>query len=53
MELQPNMIGHLLTEMLLAEQARKLLFTECISAVENFQLTMKDKDQYIAFTRSE
>jgi hypothetical protein len=39
----------LLTEMLQSEQARETLPAECILTVENFQVTMKDKEQYIAY----
>jgi hypothetical protein len=35
--------------MLQSEQARETLSAECILAVENFQVTMKDKEQYIAY----
>jgi hypothetical protein len=35
--------------MLQSEQARETLSAECILAVENFQNTMKDKEQYIAY----
>jgi hypothetical protein len=35
--------------MLQSEQARKTLSAECILAVEKFQVTMKDKEQYIAY----
>jgi hypothetical protein len=39
----------LLTEMLQSEQARETLSAECILAVDKFQITMKDKEQYIAY----
>jgi hypothetical protein len=35
--------------MLQSEQARETLSAECILAVEKFQVTMKDKEQYIAY----
>ncbi len=35
--------------MLQTEQAREILSAECILAVEKFQVTMKDKEQYIAY----
>ncbi len=39
----------LLSEILQTEQARKILSAECILAVEKFQVTIKDKEQYIAY----
>jgi len=38
----------LLTEMLQSEIARNILSMECISAVEKFQVVMKEKEQYVA-----
>ena len=38
----------LLTEMLQSEFARNILSVECISAVERFQVVMKEKEQYVA-----
>jgi hypothetical protein len=38
----------LLTEMLQTEVARAILSVECISAIEKFQVVMKEKQQYIA-----
>ncbi len=34
--------------MLQTEVARAILSVECISAVENFQVVMKEKQQYVA-----
>ena len=34
--------------MLQTEAARKILSVECILAVENFQVVMKEKEQYVA-----
>ena len=39
----------LLTEMLQSEDAREILSLECISAVEKFQVVMKEKEQYVAY----
>jgi hypothetical protein len=38
----------LLTEMLQTEAARAILSVECITAVENFQVVLKEKQQYVA-----
>ena len=38
----------LLTEMLQTDVARSILSQECISAIEKFQVVMKEKQQYIA-----
>jgi hypothetical protein len=46
---QYNRSHVLLTEMLQSEQAREILSAECILAVEKFQVTMKDKEQCIAY----
>jgi hypothetical protein len=35
--------------MLQSDQARETLSAECILAVEKFQVTIKDKEQYIAY----
>ena len=34
--------------MLQTEAARSILSVECISAVENFQVVMKEKQKYVA-----
>jgi hypothetical protein len=35
--------------MILSPSSREVLSSECINAIEKFQMTMKEKEQYLAF----
>ena len=46
---QYDMSHQLLTQMILSPSSRKVLSNECINAIEKFQMSMKEKEQYLSF----
>ena len=39
----------LLSQMILSPASREVLSSECINAIQKLQMTMKEKEQYLAF----